>query len=145
MRAARALVGIVAGTTAAVEPTVTIVQLRTLVVVATHSHPRLSDLASALSVHPSNASRVVDRLIRKGMLARSVSSSDRRSVTLVLTPAGSDLVDSVMVRRRSALHRAMASMPADQRAAVATAFEAFADAVGEVRDDGAWPDTGVTS
>ncbi len=53
----------------------------------------LTAVAEALAVHPSNASRAVDRLITADLLDRQDAPHDRRSLTLTLTPAGKQLVD----------------------------------------------------
>ncbi len=48
----------------------------------------MSELSRLLLVSNGNATAVVDRLEKDGLVARSASSSDRRSVFVTLTPQG---------------------------------------------------------
>ena len=91
MRASRALVGIAAASIAEVDGTVTVPQLRVLVIIDTRGPQNLAAVAAALEVNPSNASRTCDRLIAAGLLHRREATDDRRNVTLTLTPKGKDL------------------------------------------------------
>lgn len=128
LRAANVLIGVAARSVLDVEDEVTSVQLRVLVLVATTGSRTPGDIAAALGVHPSNATRTCDRLVRAGLAERTGHPHDRRSVRLVLTPAGSALVERVITRRRSALAEVLAAMPERSRAAAASAFAAFAAA-----------------
>jgi DNA-binding MarR family transcriptional regulator len=51
----------------------------------------MSELAERMSCEPSNATVVVDRLERQGLLERRPHPSDRRAKQLILTPAGDEL------------------------------------------------------
>lgn len=53
---------------------------------------RMYDLADLLLLSKSGATRVVDRLEKRGLVAREVSDEDRRVVYAALTPAGTKLV-----------------------------------------------------
>ncbi len=135
LRASRALVGIAAASIAEVNDTVTVPQLRVLVMVDTRGPMNLAAVAAGLEVNPSNASRTCDRLIRAGLLNRRESSTDRRHVTLTLTPAGRRLVDRVTNHRRDAIGQVLAEMPAAERDRLAVALDAFATSAGEPLDD----------
>src|SRR5690348_8270443 len=92
MRAARVLVGVVARSVAEVEHLVSLPQLRVLVLVASRGQLNLGQVAEALGVHPSNATRTVDRLAVAGLLGRAEDPDDRRYLVLELTDAGHDVV-----------------------------------------------------
>ena len=92
--ASRALVGVAARSLGAVEDEVTLPQFRALVVLAS-SERNLGDLAEALDVHPSSATRLCTRLEAKGLLTRRPSAQSRRELVVSLTPAGRGLVDAV--------------------------------------------------
>lgn len=126
LRAANVLLGVAARSVLDVEDEVTSVQLRVLVLIAATGSRTPGDIAVALGVHPSNATRTCDKLVRAGLAERTGNPHDRRSVRLLLTPAGSALVERVITRRRSALAGVLAAMPARSRAATAAAFAAFA-------------------
>lgn len=87
MRASRALIGIAAASVAEVDDTVTVPQLRVLMMVATRGPLNLAAVAEGLQVSASNASRICDRLLRAGFLDRRDDPSDRRNVVLSLTRA----------------------------------------------------------
>lgn len=135
MRASRVITGIIAQSVAQTEDAVTLPQLRALVLVATRTSVNASAIAAALDIHPSNASRLLDRLVQAGLLDRQESPTDRRHVALTLTPRGSRLVASVMAHRRAAYLRILGTMGAAERRRLSRALEEFADAAGEPDED----------
>ncbi|GAY12648.1 MarR family winged helix-turn-helix transcriptional regulator [Pseudonocardia sp. N23] len=131
MRAARVLVGVSAQSFAVVEDRVTLPQLRVLVMVASRGPLRLAAVADGLGVHPSNASRAVDRLVVAGLLGRTDDPADRRQLVLRLTDAGTQLVDEVMRTRRTTIDRLLSRMAPTARAGLAPALEALSGAAGD--------------
>ncbi|WP_025158730.1 MarR family winged helix-turn-helix transcriptional regulator [Leifsonia aquatica] len=131
LRAANVLLGVAARSVLDVEDEVTSPQLRVLVLIATNGPRTPGDIATALGVHPSNATRTGDKLVRAGYAERTGDPRDRRSVRLVLTPTGADLVTRVISRRRAALADVLESLPETERVAAAAAFAAFARAAEE--------------
>jgi DNA-binding MarR family transcriptional regulator len=103
MTASRAFVGITARSLAAVDEDVTLPQFRALMVLATRGPQRPADISAELNVVPSTGSRMVERLVRKGLLRRTRTPADRRVVRLRLTPAGRELVEDLVRRRRAEL------------------------------------------
>lgn len=134
LAASRALVALAARSVAACDEDVTLPQYRMIVVLGTRGSRPLSALATALNVSPPTATRMCDRLVRKGLIARRVSSKDRRQVLLSLTPAGRALLDAVTTHRRDEIQRLLGQIPADRRRALIEAFTLFADASGELPD-----------
>jgi DNA-binding MarR family transcriptional regulator len=132
LSASRALVAVAARSLAQVADDVTLAQYRALVEVASRGPLRAADLAVALRVDRSTATRMCDRLLRKGLVSRRRLADDRRGVRISLTPAGRDLVAEVSRRRRSEIEQIVERMPAADRPAVAHALHAFAEAAGEV-------------
>jgi DNA-binding MarR family transcriptional regulator len=116
---------------------VTLPQYRALVVLAASGPQGTADLAAALAVNPSTATRMCDRLVRKGLVRRHRQAGDRRTVRIALTPAGRDLVAAVTRRRRAELARLLGVLPQAQREPVIAAFRAFAEAAGEIPAPGA--------
>lgn len=53
---------------------------------------RLSELAEAIHIGNSAASGIVDRLVKMGAIERERSETDRRSITLMLTEKGEELL-----------------------------------------------------
>lgn len=131
MRAARVLVGVVAQSVAEVEDLVSLPQLRVLVLVAGRGSLNLGQVAEALGVHPSNATRIVERLVVAGLLHRSEHPADRRYLSLELTDHGHEVVQRVMAHRRASILEVMANMSSSQRRSLAQALETFAEAAGD--------------
>lgn len=138
MLAAQALVGFAAQSAAAVEDQVTLPQLRILMLVAGRGTLNLQTLAQAMNVHPSNATRAVDRLVAANLLRRAESSLDRRNLVLQLTDNGRALIKSVTAQRRAAIAEVLARMPVSRRKSLAAAMRSFGQAAGEVAAGEAW-------
>lgn len=128
----RALVAVAARSLANVAEDVTLAQYRFLVELASHGPRRLADLAAALGVDRSTATRMCDRLVRKRLVARRRTQEDRRAVRVSLTAAGAELVAEVSRRRRVEIATIVGRMSAADRGAAVLALRAFADAAGEV-------------
>ncbi len=131
MAASRVFVAISARALADIDSTLTLVQLRTLVVLESRGPVKLAVLAAALAVNPSTAMRMVDKLAAVGLVDRQVNPGNRREVVLSLTPEGRGLVDGVMARRHEEIGTLVARLPEDQRAGLVRALRALTDAAGE--------------
>lgn len=138
MAASRAFVGLAARSLADLDAEVTLPQFRAMVVLATRGPQRSVDISAELQVAPSTGTRMCDRLIRKGLVRRSRSTSDRRVVRLRLTPAGRSLVQEVIRRRREELSRIVAATSGYWRPEVFEALTAFAAAAGEMPEQEWW-------
>jgi DNA-binding MarR family transcriptional regulator len=136
--AARVFVGVVLASTADAESVVTLRQLRALVVLQRNGEMNLAGLAERLDVHPSNATRLCDQLVRARLLRRTQADHDRRHVVLRLTPAGERLVAGVLGHRRRALAEILDRMSPPDRTMLARTLAAFADAAGDLEDDPLW-------
>jgi DNA-binding MarR family transcriptional regulator len=123
-------VGVAARSLAQVDD-VTLPQFRALVVLSSRPGTTVSDLASALDVHPTTATRLTDRLVRKRLVRRKEGVPDRRVTQLQLTAAGGRLVRSVTERRRRDLLQIVERMPPESWVGVTEAMRVFGEAAGE--------------
>jgi DNA-binding MarR family transcriptional regulator len=130
--ASRALVAVAARSLAGVAEDVTLPQYRFLIELASRGPQRLADLAIALGVDRSTATRMCDRLVRKRLVIRRRAQEDRRAVRVSLTASGAELVAEVSRGRRVEIAAIVQRMPAAHRDRVVTALRTFADAAGEV-------------
>jgi len=135
MGASRVLVAIAARSLAEVAEEVTLPQYRALVVLASRGPQRVMSLAEALAVTPSTATRMCDRLVRKGLVRRRISPDSRREVRLTLTEAGHDLVAEVTSRRRREIGVILSKIPVKDQDTIVELFEKLAAVAGEVPDD----------
>jgi len=138
LTASRVLVAVAARSLGGGGVEITIPQYRALVVLGARGPQRVAELAEALGIDPSTATRLCDRLVGKGLISRRREDGDRRQVHLQLAPAGRRLLDAVTQRRRAEIRRIVAAVPADRRPAVVQAFTTFSAAAGEV-PEAQWP------
>ncbi len=137
LTASRVLVGVSARSLSALDDDVTIAQYRALVVLASRGPQAVGTLAEVLSIHPSTATRLCDRLVRKRLIDRHVSTESRREVTVDVTVAASTLLAAVTERRRTEIQSIVHAMDHDERQRLIKAFDSLAKAAGELPDD-AW-------
>ncbi len=138
LSASRVMVGLAARSVADFDADVTLPQYRALVVLASRGPQRVVDISTELGVNPSTGTRMCDRLVRKRLIRRYRSTTDRREVRLTLTPTGRNLVEEVTRRRRSELVRLVAAMPNTWVKPVVAALRSLTEAAGELPDDEWW-------
>jgi DNA-binding MarR family transcriptional regulator len=132
LTASRALVAVAARSLAGVE-NVTLPQFRALVVLTRPTAVTVGDLAEALDVHPSTATRLCDRLERKRLIRRRPGvASDRRETAVALTAAGRRLVARVTDRRRRDIAAIAAAMTREERGVAIKGLTSFAQMAGEL-------------
>jgi DNA-binding MarR family transcriptional regulator len=131
LSASRVLVAVSMRSLAAAEQPVTLPQFRLLILLDGHGETNLVTLADQLTVNPSTALRMVDRLSDRGLISRRVNPDSRREVLLRLTEAGQRIVDEVTTRRREEIAVIVSRMPARARAGLVKAMHSFAAAGGE--------------
>jgi DNA-binding MarR family transcriptional regulator len=132
--ASRALVSVAARSIAAASEDVTVVQYRTLVLLASRGPQSLGGLASLVGVTPATATRMCDRLVRKRLITRHSERADRRQIRVALSPRGRQMVDTVTQYRRREIRRIVATITRDEQRLLVRALTDFAHAAGEVSD-----------
>jgi DNA-binding MarR family transcriptional regulator len=90
-----------------------------------HGSVRMGDLAEALRVDASTATRAVNRLVDAGLASRERSDGDGRVMVVVLTEHGKEVHRAMMVRRRDALEGILADLNPKERQQLATLLERF--------------------
>lgn len=140
--ASRAFVAITARSLADLED-VTVPQFRCLVVLSGPDYVTVGVLATELDIHPSTATRMCDRLVRKGLIVRQPRrGGDRREVSLVLTGRGRRLLEWVTRRRQRELARIVERMSLVDRHHALQGLRAFSAAAGyELAGATVGPDT----
>lgn len=132
LSASRVLVAIAARSLGEAAEEVTLTQYRTLVVLASRGPQSLVSLAEAVDVAPPTATRMCDRLFRKGLIRRRHDRGDRRLIRLTLTSEGRNLVDAVTKRRREEIAQLLNAIPTDQQTSLIDSLQRLAAAAGEV-------------
>ncbi len=90
-----------------------------------HGSARMGELADALRVDASTATRAVNRLVDAGLARRKRSDEDGRVMVVALTKRGADAHRSLMVRRREAIEAILSDFSARDRVELATLLERF--------------------
>jgi len=137
LTASRALVAVAARSLASVNTDVTLPQYRALVVLAARGPLRVGDLADALGLHASTATRLCDRLVDQRLIRRTVDRSNRRETDISLSARGRAIVDRVTASRREEIHSIVERIPPKLRRPAIDALVAFTEAAGEV-PQGEW-------
>ncbi|MBM0275199.1 MarR family winged helix-turn-helix transcriptional regulator [Micromonospora tarensis] len=134
----RALVGITARSLGSLDAEVTLPQYRTLVILAARAPLRTVDLASSLGVHPSTATRMCNRLVRRNLVARRQQSDDRRVAWLTLTDGGKALVGDVMRHRTAEIRRLLKTANSGRPQTPTDLINALVTAAGEPAEELWW-------
>lgn len=112
--------------------TLSVAQLELLSSLAEHPGARPGHLARLLQLAPNSVTTLVNGLQARQLLARSGSDTDRRAVSLVLTPAGERAVRQWQGTNAAILSRALQQLPSSTRALVSSALPGLSDLVEEI-------------
>jgi DNA-binding MarR family transcriptional regulator len=74
--------------------------------------PRIGYLAEHLQIQHHSAVELVDRLVKKGLIARTRSAEDRREVLVKLTPRGEQVVSELTSHTSAELRSAVPALVA---------------------------------
>ncbi|MGP3776363.1 MarR family winged helix-turn-helix transcriptional regulator [Streptomyces sp. SDT5-1] len=132
MAASRLLVALSARALATVDDTLTLPQLRTLVVLDRCGPVKLAVLAHTLGVNASTALRMVDKLEAGGLVDRKANPVNRREVVLRLTDTGSTLVHRVLDHRHREVAALVGTLPVAVRAGLVEGLRALTDAADDL-------------
>ena len=106
----------------AVDADLTLRQI-SVIFMLTSGPARISDIAEAQGMARSNASTMVERLVRKGLVERVSDPNDRRVALASLTAKGREVVDAVMQSRLAGFERIAAVLSIDELEEFAAALE----------------------
>lgn len=81
----------------------------------------LNRLAARERISAPTASRIVEGLVREGLLSRGVEAGDRRAVRLEVTKAGVRAIEIACAAREKVLDEALKDLTEDERAALKVA------------------------
>ena len=98
-------------------------QFRTLGIVQRHPGASLSVLAEHLGLTTASASKLVDSLVRKGLVTREDSSEDRRKVVLNVTKAGRHALEIARKAALGSLAEMLAALDEPDRNAIIRAMD----------------------
>lgn len=91
--------------------------------IAAHQGLKVSQLATALSIHPSTCSNMLDKLEETGLIKRDRSRTDQRSVHLYVTEKGQALLEDAPTPAQGKLSVALTKLNAEQLEELETGLE----------------------
>jgi DNA-binding MarR family transcriptional regulator len=101
----------------------------TLDLLAQQDSWRMSELAEALRVDPSTATRAVQRLVSAGLAERQPDPDDGRVVVVVISRAGRRRHHQINLRRAAIMSHLLAAFTPEERPQLAEFLERFVTAV----------------
>ena len=96
----------------------TMPQFRLLVALTKRSGASLCQAAEVMGLSAPAASRLVDGLVGRALVTREELASDRRRVSLALTPAGAAVLDGATAAVLAHLRKQLAPLADEQRAPI---------------------------
>jgi DNA-binding MarR family transcriptional regulator len=93
-------------------------QFRTLAYLSYSQGASLSDVAEFIGLALPSMSKLVDGLVARQLVMREICASDRRRVTLALTPAGQVTFQATRAATQAFLARRLAELSAEERTVV---------------------------
>jgi len=99
---------------------------------------RVSDLAEAEGINPTQLSRAIAHLVDAGLVERAADEGDRRAAWLKPTAAGRKLTERIRRERTDALNVALEGLAPDERERIVTALSALEHLADHLRE-GAQP------
>ncbi len=80
-----------------------------------HPSATMHELANAMSMKPSTATMLVDRLVRQKLIDRRRDGIDRRRVLVHLTAKGRRILEEIHTQKRKALQETFRPLTAEER------------------------------
>lgn len=108
---------------------VTFHQFLILSAVAREKELHMADLHKLLSVEKSTTTRLVNPLIKKGLLLRGKAENDSRAVKLTLTKAGLETHKKVEVCLNNFFEKVLGNIPANKRSDILKSVKTFISAI----------------
>jgi DNA-binding MarR family transcriptional regulator len=108
---------------------VTFHQFMILDAVAKEKELHMADLHKILSVEKSTTTRLVNPLIKQGLIRREKADHDSRAVKLTLTGKGRETHKKVLICLTDFFQRVLGNIPAKKRAEVLESVNIFINAI----------------
>ena len=110
-------------------------QLKSLFFISNRGVTSLSKLAAALRVTPTNTTGIVDRLLKRGLITRTVSPDDRRVLLLRTTTRGDELIAELRQKRKERMAELFNHLTDKEAAIVADALNIMVKVIETYREE----------
>ena len=108
---------------------VTMSQCSTIMALGNNGRMTMNRLSESLSVATSNLTRIVDNLVRDGLVERIRDDQDRRLVYVGLTREGKDIFEQINQITHRYYRGIMDNIPPEERGNVLAAIEVLEEAI----------------
>jgi DNA-binding MarR family transcriptional regulator len=109
-------------------------RISVLLTVVREGRIRLSDLADAEGINPTQLSRAIAHLAESGLIERAADEGDRRAAWLEPTADGRKLAERIRRERTDALNLALQDLTAEERERIAAAIGPLEQLADQLRD-----------
>jgi DNA-binding MarR family transcriptional regulator len=116
------------------ESTVTMAQLKVLMLLGAKPETRMSELAADLHLSLSTVSGLVEKLVESGLATRRTDDVDRRQVLVSLAPYGITFLDRFQELGKDTLRALLEQLTVDELECVATAMNVLITAAGRITE-----------
>lgn len=106
-------------------------QIRGLRMIASQNGLSLGEAARKMAVPLPSASRIVEKLVQRGLIARQADPSDRRALRLSVTPEARKILDRLDTARKKQLAACADRLGPEGLKAVLEGLERLADSLAE--------------
>jgi DNA-binding MarR family transcriptional regulator len=96
---------------------------------------KVSELATALTIHPSTCSNMLDKLEQQGLISRDRSGRDQRSVHLFLTKQGESLLNQAPKPAQGELSRALQRLSDEHLSTLHSGLSGLVEAINTDDED----------
>lgn len=127
LRATQAFVGLALRSLDAAGTPITLAQYRMLAALHAEDNQNVRDLAAALGVERSTATRMYTRLVNGGLVGRKDDPTDGRAVVVSLTTNGRKVVAAVTQARRKNVAALMSSLTTTRRQQLVDLLDEFGE------------------
>lgn len=112
---------------------ITLAQTKALNYLYHHGELTMSEVATGLAISLPSASELIERLVERGLVVRSVDSRDRRCTLLGISPAALARCRRVHDVRRAQVRAALSLLPPGDAPAFARSMRALTEALRDSR------------
>lgn len=103
-------------------PDLSVPQFRALGFVNRRADASLSDVADHLGLALPSVSKLIDKLVERGLMTRETAPDDRRRLILALTPAGQSILQAAVQATQARLAEQLAALSPEENALVSEAM-----------------------
>ncbi len=80
-----------------------------------HTNPSMKEIAAYLQITPPSVTSIIETMVEQGLVKRDVSTGDRRTVRITLTPKATKLTATLKAKKKKLLTLMLQKLSAEQK------------------------------